>query len=104
MKLASLFNLIVDAQDILDFFEGVTNPDQLRSRLARVQRLEAEDFLTCLDGLRSSISSALNDTIEMSPEIESSPDEISNDEVENLVSDVDGEENQNPESPPEPGK
>ena len=37
MKLSSLFTVITDANDVLDFFEGVDTTDQLVSRLERLK-------------------------------------------------------------------
>ena len=70
MKLSSLFNLVTDAQDVLDLFEGVKNTDQLRGRLRRVSNIEAEDLLTCLHSLQSSIARALDDTLYMNPDLD----------------------------------
>jgi hypothetical protein len=108
MRLASLFDLVRDAQDILDLFgERTENVEQLRSRLRRLGQLEAEELLVCLDGLRASVASALDDTLEMSPDLDdkdaSRLDEtLSDAEIENL----DGEpgERQNPDVLPNPEK
>jgi hypothetical protein len=108
MRLASIFNLVQDAQDLLDLFgERTENVEQLRSRLRRLGQLEAEDLLVCLDGLRSSVASALEDTLEMSPDLDPREEvglgeSITDAEIENLT----GEpvEKQNPDTPAEPGK
>lgn len=111
MKISSLFNLVTDAQDILDLFDGITTTDQLRSRLGRVRQLEAEDLLACLDSMRASVTSALDDTLEMSPELESVSDggeldeSLSDDDLERLASEPETnsgspDERQNPNSPP----
>jgi hypothetical protein len=76
MKVSSLFNIITDAQDLLDLFDGVTNADQLRGRLRRLSQIEADDLLTCLDGLQTSVSAALNDTLEISPDLEDPEDAL----------------------------
>jgi hypothetical protein len=122
MKLASIFNIVADAQDVLDLFEGVTNVDQLRGRLRRLNQIEADDLLTCLEGLRISVAAALSDTLEMNPDLEEPSDlgdasdhfkESStldsepssfNDLMETLSAAADApssipEENQNPEPP-----
>jgi len=109
MRLASLFNLVQDAQDILDLFgERTENVEQLRSRLRRLGQIEAEELLVCLDGLRSSVASALDDTLEMSPDLDrgETGSELGSDltdaEIETL-NDV-SEKKQNPDSSPEPEK
>lgn len=108
MRLASLFNLVQDAQDLLDLFgEKTENVEQLRSRLRRLGQLESEELLVCLDGLRASVSSALDDTLEMSPDLDDKDDSgldetLSDAEIEDLGSEP--EERQNPDVPPSPGK
>jgi len=69
MKLASIFDIIVDAQDVLDLFDNVGDVDQLRGRLRRIGQIEADDLLTCLEGLRASIARAMHDTLELSPDL-----------------------------------
>jgi hypothetical protein len=81
MKLSSIFNLVTDGQDVLDLFDGVDNVDQLRGRLRRLSQLEADDLLTCLDGLRTSVAALLRDTLEVSPNL---PD------LEDLGDDLEG--------------
>jgi len=67
MKVSSLFNLITDASDVLDYFERVDSPAQLVTRLDHLRRLDsARARLTCIAGLRSSVAEALEDTLEMS--------------------------------------
>jgi hypothetical protein len=76
MKISSLVNLIVDAEDVLDFFsdketgELLTTPDQLISRLDLLKRKGSSEFLLALEGLRSSTSAAMADTIETSGTID----------------------------------
>lgn len=100
MKLASLFNLITDAQDILDLFEDVTTVDQLKSRLGRVRQLDADDLLTCLDSMRTSIAAALHDTLEMSPDLDDTDEELDEPLTDEVLDKLTSEENQNPDSPP----
>ena len=104
MKLSSLFNLVTDAQDVLDLFEGVKNTDQLRGRLRRVSNIEAEDLLTCLHSLQSSIARALDDTLEMNPDLDDPDDGLgevtpSDPLLDELGDPADGTEDQNPEAP-----
>ena len=108
MKVSSLFTVITDANDVLDFFEGVETTDQLVSRLERLKRQGTDDLLDCLYALKSSIATALDDTLEMSADL-GEPDEddnlgesISDDELENLTATEDGEK-QNPAEAPLPG-
>jgi hypothetical protein len=77
MRISSLFDLITDGNDVLDFFDRVETPEQLVSRLERLKRQGAEELLACLEGLRASISSALNDTLEMNASIDESSDDDS---------------------------
>jgi hypothetical protein len=106
MKLSSLINLAVDAQDVLDLFDGIVNVDQLRGRLRRVSQIEADDLLTCLHGLQSSVTAALNDTLEMNADLDSPEDELlgastlpADQELESLdKEDLPGED-QSPEPP-----
>jgi hypothetical protein len=88
MKMASLFNMITDASDLLDLFDGVDTTDQLISRLDRLKRQGKEEMLACIEGLRSSIAAALDDTLEMNGSI----DEPSSDlDDENNLGDLDAE-------------
>ena len=96
MKIASLFDLITDASDVLDFFERVDTPEQLVSRLERLKRQGAEELLNCVDGLRSSIAAILQDTLEMSATVDEPDDDLDLDEE--LVKLM--EEKQNPEPDP----
>jgi hypothetical protein len=107
MKVSSLFTMITDGNDVLDFFDGVATTDQLVSRLDRLKRQGTDPLLDCLYALRSSIASALNDTLEMSPEPRD-PDvddnlgeSLDDEELENLTSDS-ASEKQNLTEPPPP--
>ena len=107
MKVSSIFNLMTDSSDVLDFFEGVETTDQLVSRLDRLKRQGADNLLDCLYALRSSNATLLDDTLEMSPSL-GEPDEddnlgesISDEDLETLT--ASDEEKQNPieTAPPE---
>lgn len=83
MRISSLFDIITDANDLLDLFEGVESPEQLVSRLDRLKRQGKEEMFACLQGLRGSITSALNDTLEMNasldePEVDDTDDNLDN--------------------------
>ena len=75
MKISSLFNLLNDSQDVLDFFDRVESPEQLVSRLDKLKRQGAEELLTCIVGLRSSAVAALSDTLEMNAVLDENEDE-----------------------------
>lgn len=66
MKIRSLFDIIQDSRDVVDFFEGVENQEQMVSRLERIKKREFGELLACIDALRISVDSALEDTLEMS--------------------------------------
>jgi hypothetical protein len=66
MKIQSLFDLITDARDVTDFFAKVESPEQMVSRLERIKRGEAEDFLATVEALQISLAGMLEDTLEMS--------------------------------------
>lgn len=103
MKVSSLFNMVTDLSDMLDFFEGVETTDQLISRLDRLKR-QADHLLDCIYAAKSSAATFLDDTLEISPLNE--PDEEDSltgdlgvdDELESLAS----EEKQNPDGAPTP--
>lgn len=76
MKVRSLFDVIVDGLDLLDFFTDVESVEQLISRLDRLKRKEtAEELLACIHGQRASINAALEDTLEMSASLDEDDDE-----------------------------
>ena len=67
MKISSLFAVMTDANDILDFFENVNTTDQLVSRLERLKQQPGRaNLLACIDSLRASIYELLDDTLEVS--------------------------------------
>jgi hypothetical protein len=105
MKVSSVFTLITDTTDLLDFFEGVETTDQLVSRLDRLKRQGADSLLDCIYAAKSSVTTLLDDTLEMSPSL-GEPEEdnlgesISDEELENLTSTE--EEKQNPVEVPTP--
>jgi hypothetical protein len=100
MKISSLFNLISDASNIIEFFEGVESPEQLVSRLERLKRMGTKELLECIDDLRNAVLEVLDDTLEMSASI--SEGEDSDSEEDDLLSDEEldslvGEEKPSPE-------
>lgn len=70
MKVSSFFDLITDGKDLVEFFEGVDTPDQLISRLEHLKHRDTDDLLASIDSLRTSITGALTDTLEMSSTVE----------------------------------
>jgi len=102
MKFKSLFHLVEDAKDLLDYLEGVGNRDQLVSRLERLKREGADDLLACVEGLRASVTDALDDTLEMSAALddEDVSDNI-DEEITLLESQIDeaGKSEEDPISP-----
>ena len=94
MKISSLFTVMTDANDILDFFENVNTTDQLVSRLERLKQQPGRtNLLACIDSLRASISELLDDTLEVSTfggEAEENPmDDMALDaELDSLVADT----------------
>lgn len=101
MKVSSLFNLITDSSDILDFFERVESPEQLVSRLERLKRQGAEELFACLIGLRATVQATLDDTFEMNAALGEPEDDAStlDDEIAGLSLD-----DSPAESKPEPEK
>jgi len=97
MKVSSLFNLITDGSDLLDFFQKVDTPEQLVSRLERLKREAPDELLSCIIGLRTSVSTALDDTLEMSAVIDETDDEDL--EIDRELEQLEGEETQNPAEP-----
>ena len=65
MKFRSFFDVIRDAKDVVDLFEGVETTEQMVSRMERLKRASAEDVLMCVEALRISVEAALEDTMEM---------------------------------------
>lgn len=66
MQVGKLFDLITDTRDVLEFFDGVDNRDQLVSRLERLKRQGTDDLYANIEGLRVSLAAMLSDTLEMS--------------------------------------
>ena len=102
MKFKSLFHLVEDAKDLLDYLEGVDNRDQLISRLERLKRQGTDDLLACIEGLRASVTDALDDTIEMSGTLDD--DDLSegiDEEISQLEAQIDeaGKSEEEPISP-----
>jgi hypothetical protein len=91
MKVSSLFNLMNDASDFLDFFDGVDTPEQMVSRLERLKRQGADDLLSCVESLRSAVTTTLDDTLELSPSLEDPGDPGDDSDLDELADLVDDE-------------
>jgi hypothetical protein len=66
MQIKQVFNLLHDSQDLLEFFEGVEDANQLASRLNRLKQGSAPlDLLDTIQALRLSLSEAFNAQIEL---------------------------------------
>jgi hypothetical protein len=67
MKMRSIFDVVTDSSDVVDFFQDVSTPEQMISRLERIKRApgQAQDLLTCLHALRMSMESFFEDTMEL---------------------------------------
>lgn len=72
MRVSSLFDLITDGKDLTEFFDGVDTHDQLVTRLDQLKHRDTDDLLASIDSLRSSITGALTDTLEMSSAVDDS--------------------------------
>ena len=98
MRISSLFDIITDAQDVLDFFDRVESPEQLVSRLDRLKRQGSDELLACIEGLRGFVATALQDTLEMNASL-GEPDTSPDDDLD-LDAELEGlaEENVNPAS------
>jgi hypothetical protein len=70
MKVSSLFGPISEGRDLLELFAEVYTKEQLVSRLERLKRQGTEELLLCIEGLRAAITTSLNDTLEMSADLE----------------------------------
>jgi hypothetical protein len=96
MRISSLFDLITDANDLLDLFNGVDSPEQLATRLDRLKRQGKDEMLACLEGLRGSVSMALNDTLEMNAAIDEPSDEDDFEGLDNLEGELAALVDENP--------
>ena len=111
MRMQSIFDLITDSNDLLSFFEEVDTPEQLISRLERLKRKGADELMSCIAGLRHSVTSILDDTLEMSPSLddgaddeEGFPDLDPDKELDDLTQGTADVESQNPTTPEEEKK
>ncbi len=79
MKVRHLFELIQDAKDVADCFEGVETSEQMVSALERLKKRDPEEFMVLIQTLRMSTQQLLDDTFEMSgfdPNDEETEDDV----------------------------
>jgi hypothetical protein len=87
MLIQQLFDLIGSAQDLIGYFDGVTTPQQLASRLEMLKRGEIpQDLFEDLEALRISTAAALSANLEIGGTIEGEE----KDEVDDLLEGLDG--------------
>ena len=99
MRFRSFFDVIGDAKDVVEFFDGVDSVEQMVSKLERIKRRDTEEFLVCVQSLKLSIDAAMDDTFEMGSSVEVNEDEP--DLTEEEIDDLDKEEEEKPaEEPP----
>lgn len=65
MKILTLFDILQDAQDLLSYFENVSNKDQMVSRLERLKHQFPEELYDTIESLRVSTNTALEDQLEL---------------------------------------
>lgn len=65
MKVQSIFDLVQDSRDLTDFFTNVETPEQMVSRLERIKKGEAEEFLIAIESLRMANENILSDMLEV---------------------------------------
>ena len=76
MKFRNLFNLAGDAKDIIDFFDGVENTEQMVSRLERMKKRDDDEFLACIQSREVSVNAAMDDTLEMGADTSMDDEEL----------------------------
>lgn len=115
MKVGNLHDLMSDAADVLDLFDGVATPEQMTSRLERLKKRPA-DVLEDVDSLRASLTTLRDDVLEMSAsfddEDENEGEGVDDDELDDLLDEdppesseeTSKDENPQPPSGPEPQK
>jgi len=102
MKVSSLFGPISEGRDLLELFAEVYTKEQLVSRLERLKRQGTEELLLCIEGLRAAITTSLNDTLEMSADLEDmeESDPVLDAALEKIAEENDELETQNPPESP----
>jgi spore cortex formation protein SpoVR/YcgB (stage V sporulation) len=97
MKMGTLFDLVSDTEDLLDYFDEVGTAEQMVSRLERLKKRDVEELLDTVESLRYSVGALREETLEsaISPnddddEPESLASGLSEKELEDLLHD-DGE-------------
>lgn len=109
MKIGSLFEVIRNANDLVEYFEGADTPEQMVSRLERLKKAAPDELVDDVKSLRDSISKLLDDTMEMGRTVEDTDDDDLDNELSDLEDDDDAFDgflsgNDPKESPPENSK
>lgn len=99
MKFRSLFDLVGDAQDVVEFFKDVETIEQMVSKLERIKKREADDFLVCIQSLKISVDSAMEDTLEMGSNVDTEGED--SDLSEEDLTGLEEEEGEKPAEPVE---
>jgi hypothetical protein len=102
MKVSSLFGPISEGRDLLECFAEIYTKEQLVSRLERLKRQGTDELLLCIEGLRAAITDSLNDTLEMSADLddEDETDPLIDAALEKIAMETEGPETQNPPESP----
>lgn len=87
MKISSLFNVIRNATDLAEYFDGVETSEQMVSQLERLKKSSSEEFLDDIKALKNSVSALLDDTMEMGRSIDD--DEENQNPLDDEFSDLD---------------
>jgi hypothetical protein len=87
MKIQALFDILQDAQDVLSYFENVTDKDQMVSRLDRLRRQDPDELLDTIEALRVSTNTALEDHLELGGTLGETQDDDGNllENLENMT-------------------
>lgn len=105
MKIQTLFDLLESAQDLLSYFDEVTTPQQLVSRLERLKRQDPEGILDDVLTLRACVDTALAAQIELGGSLgetlTSDDKEPDKDDIEDLLANFpDSREEETPKDAP----
>jgi gas vesicle protein len=94
MQVRSLFDLVTDGRDLLDYLDGVETRDQLVTRLERLKHQGPDgldEMLECIEGLRTSLTKLLDDVLEMSASVDEEKDDDLDAELDELADEVEDE-------------
>jgi hypothetical protein len=103
MLIHQLFDLLGSSQDLLIYFEGVTSPAQLVSRLELLKHQDPSELFEDIEALRISTTIALKANIEIGGTLDTGDER--EDEVDDLLKGLEGFPADEPENtnatPPE---